>query len=305
MIVGIDEVGRGSWAGPLCVGAVALGGASIDGITDSKLLSKKKREYYAKEIRLVAPRVGIGWVSARDIDTIGISEALKLASRRALRQIDGPDIEQIIIDGTIMLIDDPRATTMKKADLLVPSVSAASIIAKVARDEYMSKCHDLFDGYGWKSNVGYGAAIHKTAIDEIGVTPLHRMSFAPMKLLPIPTVSAPNVTSKSLGDRAEEAAVSYLEELGFTVIERNWKTKWCEIDIVAQKQEVIYFVEVKYRKTDHQGGGIAAITSKKLDQMNFAARLWMQRAGQSDARLSAIEVSGSDFGVTQFLEQVG
>lgn len=305
MIVGIDEVGRGSWAGPLCVGAVALGGVSIDGITDSKLLTKKKREYYAKEIRLVAPRVGIGWVSARDIDTIGISEALKLASRRALRQIDGPDIEQIIIDGTIMLIDDPRATTMKKADLLVPSVSAASIIAKVARDEYMSKCHDLFDGYGWKSNVGYGAAIHKTAIDEIGVTPLHRMSFAPMKLLPIPTVSAPNVTSKSLGDRAEEAAVSYLEELGFTVIERNWKTKWCEIDIVAQKQEVIYFVEVKYRKTDHQGGGIAAITSKKLDQMNFAARLWMQRAGQSDARLSAIEVSGSDFGVTQFLEQVG
>jgi ribonuclease HII len=305
MIVGIDEVGRGSWAGPLCVGAVALGGLHIDGLTDSKLLSKKKRELYAKEIKQNAPRVGIGWVSARDIDSIGISQALKLAARRALQQIDGADIEQIIIDGTIRLIDDPRVTTMKKADLLVPSVSAASVIAKVARDEYMSKCHDLFDGYGWKSNVGYGAAIHKTAIDEIGVTPLHRMSFAPMKLLPVPTAPVVAMTSKSLGDKAEGAAAVYLEEHGFRVVERNWKTKWCEIDIVAKKQEVLYFVEVKYRKTDHQGGGIAAITPKKLDQMTFAARLWMQRAGQSDARLSAIEVSGSDFSVTQFLEQVG
>lgn len=303
MIVGIDEVGRGAWAGPLCVGAVALGGLTIEGLTDSKLLSKKKRITYARQIKQQAPRVGIGWVSAKDIDTIGISRALKLAASRAMQQIDGPDIEQIIIDGTIQLIDDPRATTMKKADLLVPSVSAASVIAKVARDEYMSSCGMLFDGYGWKNNVGYGAAIHKTAIDNIGVTPLHRMSFAPMKLLPMET-EVPTVTTKTIGDEAEEVAARYLQEQGYEVVDRNWKTKWCEIDIIASRGEVVYFVEVKYRKSNQQGGGMAAITSKKLQQMTLAAKMWMQRHGERDARLSVVEVSGKEFTVTQFLEQV-
>jgi uncharacterized protein (TIGR00252 family) len=112
------------------------------------------------------------------------------------------------------------------------------------------------------------------------------------------------VTTKKIGDEAERAAAIHLEGLGYEIIDRNWKTKWCEIDIIAQKDKVIYFVEVKYRRTDGQGGGIAAITPKKLDRMKFATRLWMQRYGQNDARLSVIEVSGARFTVTQFLEQV-
>lgn len=303
MIVGIDEVGRGAWAGPLCVAAVALGGLSIDGLTDSKLLSKKKREAFALRIKQEAPLVGIGWVSAKDIDVIGISAALKLAARRALGQIDGDDIEQIIIDGTIKLIDDPRATTMKKADLLVPSVSAASVVAKVARDHYMSQCHEMFEDYGWKNNVGYGAQLHKTAIDLVGVTPLHRMSFAPMRVLELHSHEN-TMTTKRVGDRAEDVAVTYLLSQGYTIVDRNWKTKWCEIDIIASKQSVIHFVEVKYRKTDRQGGGIAAITPTKLKQMRFAATLWLTGKSGVDARLSAVEVSGAEFEITQFLERV-
>jgi len=180
MIVGIDEVGRGAWAGPMVVGAVLLGDALIPRLTDSKKLTRKQREALDVEIRQKALGIGIGWVSAKQIDTIGLSAALKLASRRALAHIR-QEYGEIIIDGTIALIDDPRVTLMPKADLLVPSVSAASIVAKVARDNYMKHLDDVFPGYMFTSHVGYGTAIHRAAIEMHGVTPLHRLSFAPLK----------------------------------------------------------------------------------------------------------------------------
>jgi ribonuclease HII len=311
MIVGIDEVGRGAWAGPLVVGAVGLGGITIDGLTDSKLLSKKKRLLLSKEIKQRAPLVGIGWVSARDIDTIGLSNALHLAAKRAFEQIDSASVEQIIIDGTIKLLDDPRVTLLKKADLLIPSVSAAAIIAKVARDTYMGQCDNVFEGYGFTGHVGYGAASHSQAIHDHGVLPIHRTSFAPIaKALGIDKNlhmqnNVPNVAVHiSDGRRAEETAAAFLQKHGYTVIDRNWKTKWCEIDIVATKNDVVYFVEVKYRRSVAQGGGIAAIDARKQKQMRFAAEVWLHAHGASNARLSVIEVSGSDQDVTVWLENI-
>ena len=180
MIVGIDEVGRGAWAGPMVVGAVLLGDATIEGLTDSKKLSKRQRELLDIEIRQKALAIGLGWVSAKQIDQIGLSEALKLASRKALAHIRH-EYREIIIDGTIALINDPRVTLMKKADLLVPSVSAASIVAKVARDNYMKHLDGVFPGYKFPTHVGYGTAAHIAAIGTLGVTPLHRLSFAPLK----------------------------------------------------------------------------------------------------------------------------
>ena len=311
MVIGIDEVGRGAWAGPLVVGAVGLDGFEIEGLTDSKLLSKKRREALSLIIKKNAPKIGIGWVSARDIDTIGISAALKLAARRAISQMDVADDDQIIIDGTISLLQGPslQTTTMKKADLLVPSVSAASVIAKVARDHYMYLCDEVFPGYKWDGNVGYGASAHQQGIDELGVTPLHRMSFAPMKHMNdsnnyhMQNNAVVQKNTTSVGNRAEDEACRYLIDNGYEIIDRNWKTKWCEVDIIARKREVIHFVEVKYRKYDDQGGGIAAITPKKLNQMNFAAKLWLHINGEHDATLSVIELSGKDYSVGQFIER--
>ena len=310
MIVGIDEVGRGAWAGPLVVGAVGLDGITIDGLTDSKLLSKKKRQQLSKEIKQRAPLVGIGWVSARDIDAIGLSRALHLAAQRAFAQIDRANIDQIIIDGTIKLIDDPRVTLMKKADLLIPSVSAAAIIAKVARDSYMGLCDNVFSGYGFSGHVGYGAAAHSEAIANSGVLPIHRASFAPIaKALGnnnlqneknVVTV-APHITH---GKIAEDKAAEYLRKQGFSIVERNWKNKWCEIDIVATKNNLTHFFEVKYRRRLQQGGGIAAIDIRKQQQMRFAAELWLHAHGQRDATLSAIELSGNDYEITAFIERI-
>lgn len=305
MIVGIDEVGRGPWAGPVVFGAVVLGSAQIEGLTDSKKLSKKRREELSQEIHASAAAVGLGWVSAKELDELGMSGALTLACRRALEQIDVP-YRQIILDGTVNFLKDtgkgPYVTTMKQADLLVPSVSAASIVAKVARDAFMAAQDDLYPGYEFASHAGYGTAKHRAAIERLGVTPIHRLSFAPLSGYATETV--PIARAVRSGEAGEAAAAEFLRRQGYGIRERNWKTKACEIDIVAEKDSVIHFVEVKYRAKMTQGGGMAAVTPTKLKRMERAARLWLQRYGEADARLSVIEVSGDSYEITQFLEQV-
>jgi ribonuclease HII len=308
MIVGIDEVGRGAWAGPLVVGAVLLGGKEIEGLTDSKLLTKKRREQLNVIIRQEARAIGLGWVSAKEIDRIGLSPALKLAASRAIAGITA-DYDEIIIDGTIRLLDDPRVTLMKKADLLIPSVSAASIIAKVARDNYMRHLDDVFEGYKFSSHVGYGTAAHQAAIVQNGVSPVHRLSFAPLAKYrnktsqPSKDIKQTTITTKQIGDKAENEAARYLKRDGHEIIERNWRTKFCEIDIVSKKKDIYYFTEVKYRRSDMQGGGIAAITSKKQRQMKFAAEYFVikHHLRNYDLRLIAIDMASDPPRVKDFL----
>lgn len=333
MILGIDEVGRGSWAGPLVVGAVVLGGISIDGLTDSKKLTKKRREELDVIIREQASGYGLGWVHADEIDTIGLSEALRLATKRAVEQVKTP-YHEIIIDGTINFLAETTkgkyVTTMPKADLLVPSVSAASIIAKVARDNYMTEQDSVYDGYKFASHVGYGTAAHRAAIDEHGVTPLHRLSFAPLakyrkpksgQTIPHASLVTPGgvdgvssaggrssrslagESTKSIGDAAENTAAEYLQQHGHVIIERNWKTKYCEIDIVSQKDGTIYFTEVKYRRQSNQGGGLAAITKKKLEKMQFAAKIYVQarKITDTDLLLAVASMTGEPPVVEMFV----
>lgn len=110
------------------------------------------------------------------------------------------------------------------------------------------------------------------------------------------------MTTTSTGRQAEAKAVKYLKQDSFTVLEQNWRTRYCEIDIIAQKDKTIYFVEVKYRATDSWGGGLDYITPNKLKQMGFAAEVWVSaNKWQHDYQLAAIEVSGKDFEVTNFL----
>lgn len=298
----------------MVVGAVALG-CEIAGLTDSKKLTKKRREALNAEILEKAAGVGLGWVHADELDELGIAASLVEATKRALSEIS-VSYHEIIIDGTVNFLKDtgkgPYVTTMKKADLLVPSVSAASIVAKVARDRFMEKQIGTYPEYGFDSHVGYGTAVHRAAIEKHGVTPLHRLSFAPLQKYQTATSATPVpqglgqavTTTKRIGDTAEEAAAEYLQQLGHEIVERNWKTKICEIDIVSWCNGTTYFTEVKYRKNANQGGGIAAITSKKLKQMTFAAEVFTKarRLSQSNQRLAAITVIGEPPVIEQFLE---
>lgn len=312
MILGIDEVGRGPWAGPLVIGAVVLGGAEIEGLTDSKKLTKKRRDVLDIEIREKALGYGLGWVDAAEIDQIGLSAALVLATKRAVEQITAA-YHEIIIDGTINFLagtnEGRYVTTMKKADLLVPSVSAASIIAKVARDNYMALQDDLYPGYGFSRHVGYGTALHRAAIEKLSVTPLHRLSFAPLKKYANPVKSVildepVKITTKIIGDTAEDVAAKYIKRAGHDIIDRNWKTKYCEIDIISELDGTVYFTEVKYRKKPDQGGGLAAITPTKLRQMRFAAEFYAlsQKIDNTNLRLAAMSLSGQPPVVETFLE---
>ena len=307
MILGIDEVGRGPWAGPVVVGAVVLG-CEIEGLTDSKKLSKKRRDALDEEIRQKAAGYGLGWVSAEEIDDIGLSQSLVLATKRAVEQVETP-YHEIIIDGTINFLKDTSkgeyVTTMAKADLLVPSVSAASIIAKVARDNYMAQQGEKYPEYGFGSHVGYGTKAHREAIDKHGVTPLHRLSFAPLAKYKQDTPKADETiekatsTTRDIGNRSELAAVDYLVKNKYEIIDRNWKNKYCEIDIIARKKDIYYFVEVKHRKNKLGGGGIDAITSKKEQQMEFAAKLYAHwnKLIDTDMRLMAISTTGDDYAI--------
>ncbi len=361
MILGIDEAGRGPWAGPLVVGAAVLGGVLIEGLTDSKKLTKKKREALYDIIREQAVACATGWVSATELDEIGMSEALRLATRRAVEQIKAPYAE-IIIDGTVNFLagtgKGAYVQTMKKADLLVPSVSAASILAKVERDRFMAEQDVVYPGYGFGGHAGYGVAKHRVAIEELGVTPLHRLSFAPLqkyrtatpafaeqsseaillrgdceidlmgdfsrtldtsasgthgeKCAPRRTygeedceqtgIARLSATTKVIGDRAENVVAEYLETQGHVILARNWKTKICEIDIVSQFGDTIYFTEVKYRKNANYGDGFAAITGQKLRQMKFAAEYYtLKHKYDGSIQLAAASVSGSEFTIEQWL----
>lgn len=180
MIVGVDEVGRGCWAGPVCVGAVILGDATIAGLADSKMLTVKRRQELALEIKQKAAFVSLGWASPQVVDAYGLTKALKIAALRALQPLE-EITTSILLDGNSNYIGDERVTTIIKGDGTIPAISAASIVAKVARDSYMAALSAHLPNYGFERHVGYGTAFHRAAIAEFGVSSVHRMSWAPLK----------------------------------------------------------------------------------------------------------------------------
>src|SRR5579884_663904 len=169
VVMGIDEVGRGSWAGPLVAGAVILK-QPIKGLKDSKLLSRAERSRLALEIKKRSLYSSLGWVQPAEIDRWGLTAGLRLAMERALTNLT-LDYDEIIIDGQLNFLKaNPKARCLIKADQLVPCVSAASIIAKVARDNYMIGMAQLYPAYGFDRNVGYGTKLHRASLGQLGVT---------------------------------------------------------------------------------------------------------------------------------------
>lgn len=182
MTVGIDEVGRGCWAGPVMAGAVILR-RPIPGVKDSKQLTKLQRERFDAQIRVEAVAFGIGQADPAEIDQLGMTAAIRLAMERALAQIKVA-YKEVVIDGSLnFLKDNPMARSLTKADLFIPAVSAASVLAKVARDKHMVELSLRFPGYGFDAHVGYGTAVHAAALNRLGPCELHRRSFKPIQAL--------------------------------------------------------------------------------------------------------------------------
>ncbi len=182
MILGVDEVGRGCLAGPVVAGAVLLD-KKIRGVRDSKKLTRAQRELLDPKIRAKAVAFGIGWASVEEIDTFGLTQAVRLAMERAVAQITVV-YDELIIDGNYnFLKDNPKSRCVIKADDSVTAVGAASIIAKVARDTYMAEMALTYPGYLFEKHVGYSTVEHFSALERLGMCEIHRRSFAPIRAM--------------------------------------------------------------------------------------------------------------------------
>lgn len=170
-------------AGPVAAGAVLLA-KPMRGLRDSKLLTKQTRERLDIRIRKTAVAVGIGWASHQEVDEFGMTRAVQLAMQRAVAEVAPHSYERLIIDGNYNYLPElANVEAIVKADGSVPAVSAASIVAKVARDNYMAELAKDFPGYGFERHVGYGVKMHLAAIEKLGVCELHRRSFKPVQAL--------------------------------------------------------------------------------------------------------------------------
>ena len=179
-VFGVDEAGRGTWAGPVTAAAICLPRGFVNAVDDSKKLTAKKREALFET--LIALPHGIGTACVAEIDRLNILQATFLAMRRAVDaladNIGAP--AHVLVDGN-KLPDWPYAAqAVIGGDGLAPSIAAASILAKVTRDRDMAALDAQFPGYGWASNKGYGAKAHQIGLEKLGVTPHHRRSYAPI-----------------------------------------------------------------------------------------------------------------------------
>ena len=180
LIAGVDEVGRGPLAGPVVAAAVILPKAcKIPGLNDSKKIPKSKHKEIYEAVLQNAIAIGIGVKDNHVIDQVNIYEATKLAMMEAIGQL-GPQPQHLLIDAMKLDLPIPQ-TSIIKGDANSLSIAAASIVAKVTRDQMMEEFDREYPGYDFAQNAGYGTAKHLAGLDKLGVTPIHRRSFEPVK----------------------------------------------------------------------------------------------------------------------------
>ena len=185
-IAGVDEAGRGSWAGPVFAAAVVLSVERTDlmsllaGVRDSKQLTAARRESLFPCIVNVAEAVGIGLASASEIDACGIVPATRRAMARAVAQLR-TTVDALLIDYMVLPDVSIPQRALPKADVRCLSVAAASIVAKVSRDRHMVALDEQFPGYGFARHKGYGTPEHREALARLGPTPIHRLTWEPLR----------------------------------------------------------------------------------------------------------------------------
>lgn len=246
LIAGVDEVGRGCLAGPVVCAAVVfpreLRNSTCDeikAIQDSKKLSAKQRLALKIFIEKNALATAIAKVEPLEIDRINILQATFKAAREAVRLVQQKcpaQLNFVLMDGNHAIPGlDVKQEAVIKGDQFSKSIAAASILAKVTRDQWMTEAAKDFPLYGFEKHKGYGTEVHCDAIQKHGPCELHRMSF--LKKL----------TTKDKGQEGEDLVVSFLLKNQFKIVDRNWKCKAGEIDIVAEKAGEIHLIEVRSR----------------------------------------------------------
>ncbi len=288
LIAGIDEAGRGPLAGPVAAAAVILDPQrSIEGLTDSKKLTAKRRDTLYVEILDRALAVGIGFSQRREIDRLNILNATMAAMQQAADDLSlRPDHLQI--DGQHITLDHPSQETIIKGDDKVPAISAASIVAKVTRDRVMREYHQVYPEYGFDQHKGYGTKAHLAALAHHGACPIHRQSFRRVREhLPR---WADVKGRKELGRLGEQLAATHLIEQGYTLEELNYRVAHTgEIDIIATLNGVTVFCEVKSQSRGQWGPPEVQVDSRKRDRIMAAAqRYTTEKEIETEVRFDVI-----------------
>ena len=300
LVAGIDEVGRGAWAGPVVAAAVILPLDAPDllehltGVRDSKLMTPAARQEALPRILATARAVAVGGASVEEIDRFGILAATRQAMGRA---IDGLAVrpDALILDHVTLPVPIPQRA-FPRADQTSLSVAAASVVAKVTRDREMAELDALYPGYSFAQHKGYGTAAHAAALARLGPSPVHRASFAPVQAaqlsLGLTMEQQPQDARRGLGRAGEDLAVRALTERGYVVVERNWRCAVGELDIVARHNDCLVFVEVRTRRGGWRGAAEDSIGPTKRRKLAALADAYLQAQGAptGDWRIDVVTV---------------
>ena len=269
IIAGVDEAGRGPLAGPVVAAAVILPNSyNLEGLDDSKKVTPKKRSQLFVEIQHQATAIGVGVVAASDIDKTNILQATQLAMKMALGRLK-PRPDQAVIDGYALPTQIIPNKGVIKGDQTVDAIKAASIIAKVTRDNMMEQFDIIFPVYGFKKHKGYGTREHMDKLRLNKACAIHRKSFKPVAAA-MPTLSWLRKEGRIV-QWGEQVAAVYLIEKGYEILTMNLCcAPYGEIDIIAEKDGIIIFVEVKTYSKKQLGTPAQKINQNKLKKLEAA-----------------------------------
>jgi len=276
LIAGVDEAGRGALAGPVISSAVILPGKyNLPGLNDSKLLSPKKREKLFDEIKNQAIDVGIGIADEKVIDKTNILRATFTSMQRALGQCkQQPD--KALIDGNALPNQIIPNEGIVNGDAFVPSIQAASIIAKVTRDRLIIELGDIFPEYGFLNHKGYGTKIHMEALKEWKASPIHRKTFAPVKRN-LPSIKWYSERQR-IGWVGKKIAALHIWNRNHKIINLNNKSNTCgEIDIISKNKNLLVFSIVKTAVGTSHSVPVNQIKRKELSRLTKAIHSYLQK----------------------------
>ena len=285
VVAGVDEVGRGSLAGPLVAAAVILPPALLTGnqgslpswldlVDDSKKLTPLQRKTALEQIEAHAVSIGVGMTTPREIDSRGIVGATKWAMRRAISNLRLMPL-CLLIDFQPLPEAGVPFHAVAHGDRLSYSIAAASIVAKVTRDGMMEEADNLHSGYEFSRHKGYATREHLRLLALHGPSPIHRRCFAPVRHAPAAPRGAhgggcrdrgsrlgmPTARSR-LGALGEGVAGEYLEAKGYEIVATNYRCQWGEVDIIARDGDCLAFVEVRTRRSQEFGAPEESLSSQ-------------------------------------------
>ena len=287
-ICGVDEAGRGPLAGPVCAAAVIFPpGLRLEEVNDSKKLTEKKREKLFDIIRQEAVAYNIAWADVEEIERLNILNAAMLAMKRAVEGLPVP-ADIALIDGNKRPELSIPCVDIVKGDALSQSIAAASILAKVSRDRLMLEMSREYPGYGFEKHKGYGTKLHCEKLLELGPCPIHRPSF--LKKLFDPSAGR-RTKKQQTGDRGEFAALEYLTGQGWRLMDKNYHSRYGEIDIIVTKDNVIAFVEVKTRDAGSLSSPAEAVDKSKQKKLMNTANVYLsENPCDLEPRFDVVEI---------------